>query len=72
MTHVKLVNTSAINEKASVPATLDTFLLVMDLAASNVLLQTSLETAKSPQYLHGMLPYVILAISVSQIIAVEQ
>lgn len=72
MIHAKLVNTSAISEKPSVPATLGTFLLVMDLVASNVLPLTSIVTEKSLQYLHGMLLFVIMVIPISQRIAVEQ
>ena len=72
MIHVKLVNTSAMSENPSVPATLDTSLLVMDLVASNVLPLTSIVTVKSLHYHHGMLLFVVTVIPVSQMIAVEQ
>ena len=72
MTHAMLVNISAIKEKPSVPVILDTFLPVMDLVASNVLLLTSIVKVKSSHHPHGMLPYVIIVMPVSQPIAVEQ
>ena len=66
------VNTNATSEKASVSVTLDTFLLVMDLVVSDVLLLTSLVTAKRLYYLLGMLLYAIMTMAVCQMFAVEQ
>ena len=69
---VILVNTNATSGKASVSVTLDTFLLVMDLVVSDVLLLTSLVTAKRLYYLLGMLLYAIMTMAVCQMFAVEQ
>ena len=55
-------NTNATNKGPSVSATLDTFLLVMDLVASDVLQLTLLMTTRRLHYLHGMLLYVIPAL----------
>ena len=71
ITHASiLVNTSAINEKPSVYATLDIFLLVTNLVVSNVLLLISIATLKSLYCPHGMLLFVIMTIPVRHLIAV--